>query len=92
MAKKALHRQLKGVHLNLYDDPVVRRRSYHDAPPKDRDIICVEFVSREPLNQGGYINRGIIASYGGGVMPAILVLIRKDLSKIYVNVITFRIQ
>ena len=92
MAKIALHRQLKGVHLNLYSDPVVSRRSYHDAPPKDRDVICVQFVSQEPLNEGGYISRGLIASYGGGVMPAILVLIRRDLSKIYVNVITYRIQ
>ena len=82
MAKKALHRQIKDVRLTMYSDPAVTRRLYHDAPPKDRDIICVEFVFRDFIKGGAYHNGG----KSSPIVPAILVLFRKDLSKIYVNV------
>ena len=82
MAKKALHRQIKDVSLSTYSEPTVNRRFYHDAPFKDRDIISVEFVSREFLKGGAYHNGG----KNSPIVPTILVLIRRDLSKIYVNV------
>src|SRR5450432_3592032 len=82
MAKKALHRQIKDVRLNTYSEAVVTRRLYHNAPLKDRDVICVEFVSRTFL-QGGQYHNGEKTS---PIVPAILVSFRKDLSKTYVNV------
>jgi len=71
----------------MFSDAIVTRRFYHDAPRADRDIICVKFIYEEYVG-GGYINRGIIASNGPGLRPAVLVLFRKDLSKIYVNVVS----
>jgi hypothetical protein len=59
-----------------YNDGEVTRRLYHDAPAADRDMICVAFIIREAV----WIPRENVP-----VFPTILVLMRKDLSKIYIN-------
>ena len=82
-AKQAVHSWHKEVHFRKYEDGEVTRRFYRDAPPADRDIICVSFVTRDVL----ILPRATVPVFG-----AILVLTRKDLSKTYINQIYIGVQ
>jgi hypothetical protein len=89
MAKKAVHEKSKVTFLN-FSDGIVTRRFYRNAPPADRDIICVQFVYQGSLSGGGLIGRGFIATEADQPTPVIQALIRKDRSKIYLNEIHYK--
>jgi hypothetical protein len=88
-AKAALHKRYKNFGLAAYNDPVVTRRFYLDAPPADRDVICVEFDHKEPIKTPLAAAKRL-PNPQWIVTPALLVLLRKDLSKIYVNEVYYQ--
>jgi hypothetical protein len=90
MAKKAAHQKSAKVTFLMYSDGIVTRRFYRNAPPADRDIICVQFVYEGAVSGGGLIGRGLIYSRADRPTPVIQALIRKDLSKIYLNRIYYK--
>jgi hypothetical protein len=75
-AKQAVHGKYKDLHFNMYSDGKVKRRFYRNAPAQDRDMICVSFTYRDVVIPPGMNFPGF---------AVIRVLIRKDLSKIYIN-------
>jgi hypothetical protein len=90
IAKKAVHSQY-GAHvpLSTLSDGMVTYRTYRNAPKADRDIICVSFVYKAQMGGGGIIGTGFITSNAAPARPIVLALIRRDLSKIYVNIVHF---
>lgn len=85
LAKNAIHSHFKNVHFNIFTDGVVSHRFYRNAPPADRDIICVTFLYQGKISGGGLIGGGNIITNPDPLIPGIVALIRKDRSKIYVN-------
>jgi hypothetical protein len=89
-AKVALHKRYAQFDSSIYEEPFVTHRSYRDAPPADRDIMCVTFLykgfMRTPVS--GYKR---LPDPFGMVKPALLVLLRKDRSKAYVNEVYYKI-
>jgi hypothetical protein len=83
-AKAALLKRYSGIQLSTYNAPTVTRRYYADAPPADRDIICVQFAYKE-LTRAPVAAAKRLPNPEWMVRPVLLVLMRKDLSKIYVN-------
>jgi hypothetical protein len=93
MAKKAFHEKSKKLTFLKFSDGIVTRRFYRNAPPADRDIICVQFVYEEAIGGGGLIGpRGFIYTRSDRPTPVIQALIRKDLSKIYLKQIHYKAQ
>jgi hypothetical protein len=89
MAKKAIHEKSKVTFLH-FSDGIVTRRFYRNAPPADRDIICVQFVYQGSLSGGGLIGPGFVYSRADQPTPVIQALIRKDRSKIYLKTIHYK--
>ena len=89
-AKAALHKRYAQFDSSTYEEPFVTHRFYRDAPAADRDIICVTFLykgfRRTPAS--GYKR---LPDPFGMVKPALLVLLRKDRSKAYVNEVYYQI-
>ena len=89
-AKVALHKRYAQFDSSTYEEPWVTHRFYRDAPAADRDIICVTFLykgfTRTPVS--GYKR---LPNPFGMVKPALLVLMRKDRSKAYVNEVYYQI-
>ena len=85
LAKKAVHKMDKDILFREFTDGVVFRRFYRDAPAADRDIVGVAFVYAGQISGGGTIG-GDFIDMKAAVRPVIMVLIRKDRSKVYVNV------
>ena len=85
-----MHKRYSQFDPSTYEEPFVARRFYRDAPPADRDIICVKFLykgfQRAPVS--GYKR---LPNPFGMVKPALLVLLRKDRSKAYVNEVYYQI-
>ena len=73
-----------------YTAPVVTRRYYRDAPKADQDIICVSYVFRRLLGGGGTHGTNGIFSKPNQDRPVLQALIRRDGSKIYVHMITYK--
>jgi hypothetical protein len=92
MAKKAVHEKSPKVTFLNFSDGIVTRRFYRNAPATDRDIICVQFVYEGSVSGGGLIGRGLIYSRADRPTPVIQALIRKDLSKIYLKLIRYKLQ
>jgi hypothetical protein len=90
LAKKAIHAHYKDVHFNIFSDGVVTHRFYHNAPAADRDMICVTFLYQGKFSGGGLVGGGNIIMNTDPPIPAILAIIRKDRSKIYVNEIGYK--
>ncbi|HEY2713842.1 MAG TPA: hypothetical protein VGI60_15110 [Chthoniobacterales bacterium] len=90
IAKKALRDRYKDIAFHDYEEPFVKRRFYKDASPPDREIICVKFVYSEPTSPPGQLAVRFPPAKGP-VFPVLLVLIRKDLSKVYVNEVYYQI-
>ena len=69
-----------------FSDPIVTYRIYRDAAPADRDIIAVQFIHQGTGGEGGFvmIKRGTMG------IPVVQALIRKDRSKIYINVVMYK--
>jgi hypothetical protein len=84
LAKKAVKKMASEIVFREFADPVVFRRFYRDAPPADRDIVGVAFVYAGDISGGGMIGGGFVYMRDAK-RPVIMVLIRKDRSKIYVN-------
>lgn len=83
-ANKALHQRYHDLDFTKIKLGGVTQRFYADAPKSDRDIICVTFIYQQLVAahpEGG----GTLQPTKNALIPAILVLIRKDLSKIYIN-------
>lgn len=85
IAKKAIHKMDSAILFRDFTDGVVFRRFYRDAPAADRDIIGVAFVYAGQISGGGEIGGGFVY-IKEAKRPVIVVLIRKDRSKVYVNV------
>jgi hypothetical protein len=84
LAKKAIKKMDSGILFRDLQEGVVFRRFYKDAPPADRDIVGVAFVYAGQISGGGTIG-GDFIEMKSAVRPVIMVLIRKDRSKVYVN-------
>ena len=84
LAKKAVKKMDNEILFRDYREGVVFRRFYKDAPAADRDIVGVAFVYGGQISGGGTIG-GDFIEMKGAVRPVIMVLIRKDRSKVYVN-------
>lgn len=89
-AKKALRTRYADIRLPAYDTPLVFRRFYSDAPPADRDVICVRFAYKEMVKPP-FPAAKKLPNPQMMVRPALLVLIRKDLSKTYVNEVYYQL-
>jgi hypothetical protein len=89
-AKKALRSQFSDIRLVAYEAPFVSRRLYADAPATDRDIICVHFLYKELIKPPPSAAKRL-PNLEFMARPALLVLMRKDLSKIYVNEVFYQI-
>jgi hypothetical protein len=93
MAKKAFHEKSKKLTFLKFSDGIVTRRFYRNAPPADRDIICVQFVYEEAIGGGGLVGpRGFIYTRADRPTPVLQALIRKDLSKIYLKRIHYKAE
>ena len=90
LAKKALRARYKEIAFHDYEEPFVKRRFYKDASPPDREIICVKFVYSEPTAPPTKLAVRFPPAKGP-VFPVLLVLIRKDLSKVYINEIYYQV-
>jgi hypothetical protein len=91
IAKKAAHSQYGStIMFSHFSDGVVSRRTYRNAPKADRDMICVSFIYEGSLSTGGLISSGMIYTGATPARPILIVLMRRDLSKIYVNVAHFK--
>jgi hypothetical protein len=91
MAKKAAHSQFGDkIQFEKYAEGIVTRRTYHDAPKADRDMICVAFVYKGSMSTGGLLGPGFIYSGATPARPMLVVLMRRDLSKVYINVVHFK--
>jgi hypothetical protein len=87
LAKKAVKKYDSEVLFREWQDGVVVHRFYRDAPPEDRDIIGVAFVYAGDISGGGTVG-GLVGGFiymRDAKRPVIMVLMRKNLSKIYVN-------
>jgi hypothetical protein len=84
LAKKSIKKMDKDILFREFQDPVVFHRFYKDAPAADRDIIGVAFVYGGQISGGGEIGGGFVFMKDAK-RPVIMVLIRKDRSKVYVN-------
>lgn len=89
-ATKAVRARYSDIRVLSYEPPTVTRRFYRDAPSLDRDIICVKFLYKE-LIKAPMPAANRLPNPEFMVRPGILVLIRKDLSKIYVNEVYYQI-
>jgi hypothetical protein len=89
-ATKALRTRYNDIRLAAYDTPRVTRRHYADAPAADRDVICVEFPYKELIKPPLPAAKRLPAPEFMA-RPVLLVLIRKDLSKIYVNEVYYQL-
>jgi hypothetical protein len=85
LAKKAVKKWDGDVAFREFQDGVVFRRFYRDAPAEDRDIVGVAFVYAGDISGGGMVGGGFVYMRDAK-RPVIMVLMRKNLSKIYVNV------
>ena len=88
LAKKAVKKWDSEIIFRDFQEGVVFHRFYKDAPAADRDIVGVAFVYAGQISGGGTIG-GLVGGFidmKAAVRPVIMVLIRKDRSKIYVNV------
>jgi hypothetical protein len=84
LAKKAVKKMTNEILFREFAEPVVFRRFYRDAPPADRDIVGVAFVYAGDISGGGMVGGGFVYMRDAK-RPVIMVLMRKNLSKIYVN-------
>ncbi len=89
-AKIALRKRYAEFRPDAYDAPTVTRRFYRDAPAADRDIICVAFFYKELIKTPLSAYKRL-PNPEWMVRPALLVLIRKDRSKAYVNEVYYQI-
>jgi hypothetical protein len=89
-AKKALRIRFSDIRLAAYDTPYVSHRLYADAPAADRDVICVAFPYKELIKPPLATLKRLPAP-DFMARAVLLVLIRKDLSKAYVNEVFYQI-
>jgi hypothetical protein len=90
LAKDAIHKMSDEIHFRIFSNGIVSHRFYRNAAPADRDMICVAFIYEGDLSGGGLIGNGWIFSRANYPIPVVQALIRKDRSKIYVNVIHYK--
>ncbi len=89
-AKAALHKRYAEFRTDAYEAPTVTHRFYRDAPAADRDIICVQFAFKE-LTKTPVAAMKRLPNPEWMVRPALLILMRKDRSKIYVNEVYYQV-
>jgi len=91
-AEQAIKQRFPKVQLSLnYQNGVVTRRTYNNAPSADRDIICVTFVYRT-VGNSRFRSGHTLVSQPGRTLNALEALIRKDRSKVYVNRVRYKVQ
>jgi hypothetical protein len=91
IARKAAHSQYgSSIPLSNFSDGMVTYRKYRNAPKADQEIIAVAFVYQAKYSGGGFYGSNFIYTRADPERPILLVLMRRDLSKIYVNVIHFK--
>jgi hypothetical protein len=91
IAKKAAHdRYGSEIMFKDYSDGIVTYRTYRNAPKADREIICVAFIYQQVYSGGGYVGGGTYYLRADPPTPVVLVLMRRDLSKIYVNIVHYK--
>jgi hypothetical protein len=90
IAKKAAHSQYESIPLSNFSDGMVTYRKYRNAPKADQEIIAVAFVYQGKYSGGGLYGPNLLFTRADPERPILLVQMRRDLSKIYVNVIHFK--
>lgn len=91
IATKAAHSHYgSSIPLSNFSDGMVTYRKYRNAPKADQEIIAVAFVYQGKYGGGGLVTSNFIFQREDPLRPIVLVLMRRDLSKIYVNVIHFK--
>jgi len=93
LAEKSINAKYKNVfHSKDFQDPVVTRRTYRNAPKEDKDMICVAYVYRTRIGGGGSYGPNGVFMNPNEPFPVLQALIRKDRSKVYVNLIEYRME
>ncbi len=90
LAKKMVSAKYPSVAFVDFDDGVVTYRTYRNAPKADHEMICVNFAYRSSSGGGhGFIGGvGGLFLMGGDTQRAVLlVLMRRDLSKVYIRLV-----
>ena len=90
-AKKALHQRYRELDFKKIKLAGVTHRFYKDAPPADKEIICVTYIYQQLLTAKSE-NGGELPAGRNSVVPALLVLIRRDLTKVYVNEVYYQYE
>ncbi len=88
IAKKMVKTKYPDVAFVDFDDGVVTYRIYRNAPKADREMICVNFAYHSTSGSHGYIGGvGGLFLMGDTKKPVLLVMMRRDLSKVYIRVV-----
>jgi len=92
LAEKAINKKYDVALEKDFHNPVVTRRFYRNAPKEDQDIICVSYVYKHLLGGGFRIKGNSVTTGSKEPMPVLQALIRKDRSKVYLNVIEYKVD
>ncbi|MDQ2659729.1 MAG: hypothetical protein M3Y03_04840 [Verrucomicrobiota bacterium] len=91
IATKACHDKTHNeFHLRSFSDAIVTRRFYRNAPASDRDIIAVQFIYQGDLSGGGSISQNVLNQREVPATPVLQALIRKNGSKVYLNMFHYK--
>ena len=87
MAKKMVSAKYPNVAFVDFADGVVTYRTYRNAPKAEHEMICVNFAYHRSLGGHGFIGHGGLYSVADTQKPVLIVLMRRDLSKVYIRVV-----
>lgn len=90
IAKKAIQGHSKHLYLRRFSDPIVTHRLYRNAPAADHDMVAVQFVWEGDLSGGGLISGSMIVNREAPPVPVVQALIRKNGSKVYLNMLHYK--
>jgi hypothetical protein len=86
LAKKTISERYPNLALVDFADPIVTLRTYRGAPKGQGEIICVNFAHTSNGGSHGVVGgRNFIVTDTS--KPVLLVLMRPDLSKVYVKLV-----
>lgn len=89
LAKNMVRAKHPDVAFVDFDDGVVTYRTYHNAPEAEHEMICVNFAyhSSSAAEHGHIGGTGSFIMTGNSRKFVLLVLMRRDLSKVYIKAV-----
>jgi hypothetical protein len=87
LAKKMVVAKYPDVAFVDFADGIVTYRTYRNAPKAEHEMICVNLAYHRSMGYHGFIGHGGLFSAGDTERPVLLVLMRRDLSKVYIRVV-----